>query len=364
MGSIYKRGKTYWIQYYRNGKPYRETTKSKKEADAKRLLKKREGEISQGKLPGVYFDRVRFDELAEDFLRDYRINQKKSLKRAVISTGHLKRYFEGYSVPNINSPKIGAYIESRLKEGAANASINRELSALKRMLNIGARQTPPKVDRVPYIPMLKENNVRKGFFEHAEFIALRDALPDYLKGFATFAYKTGWRVSEINGLTWNQVDRDNGIVRLETGETKNDEARTVYLDDELQEVFNGEWESRKNNQKLTPYVFPNMDGTGRISDFRHSWDTACKDSKIGKKLFHDFRRTAVRNMVRAGIPEGVAMKISGHKTRSVFERYNIVNDTDLKLAAQKQAVYLESQKDTLSSTIHQIDEKRQVVCDS
>jgi hypothetical protein len=97
MGSIYKRGNIFWIQYYRNGKPYRETTKSKKEADAKRLLKKREGEISDGKLPGIYFDRVKFDELAEGFLRDYRINQRKSLVRVERSTGHLKRYFEGYT---------------------------------------------------------------------------------------------------------------------------------------------------------------------------------------------------------------------------------------------------------------------------
>ena len=95
MGSIYKRGKVHWVKYYRNGKPYRESTKSHKEADAKRLLKKREGEISEGKLPGIYFDRVTFDELAEDFLRDYRINQKKSLKRAEYSVNHLNDYFEG-----------------------------------------------------------------------------------------------------------------------------------------------------------------------------------------------------------------------------------------------------------------------------
>jgi len=357
MGSIYKRGKVFWIQYYRNGKPYRESTKSRKETDAKRLLKKREGEISEGKLPGIYFDRVKFDELAEGFLRDYRINQRKSLVRAERSIGHLKRYFEGYRVPEITSPKIEAYIESRLDEGAANATINRELSALKRMLNIGARQTPPKVDRVPYIPMLKENNIRKGFFEHGEFVALRDAIPEYLKGFVTFAYKTGWRVSEIAGLTWNQVDRDNGIVRLEVGETKNDDARTVYLDDELQGIFHKQWENRKRSRKLTPYVFPNIDGTGQIKDFRGSWKKACEDANIGKRLFHDFRRTAVRNMVRAGIPEGVAMKISGHKTRSVFERYNIVNDADLQLAAQKQELYLQTQKDTVSSTVHNFDEK-------
>jgi integrase len=357
MGMIYKRGKVYWIKYYRNGKPYRETTKSNKEADAKRLLKKREGEIAQGKLPGIYFDRIMFDNLADDFLLDYRINQKKSLDKAERCVNHLKKSFEAYPIPQITTPNIQTYVESRLAEGAANATINRELSALKRMLNLGARQTPPKVDRVPYIPMLKENNVRKGFFEYAEFVALRAELPDYLKGFITFAYKTGWSLSEVTGLTWNQVDRGLCIVWLETGETKNDEGRTVYLDDELQEIFKRQWEARKKSRKLTPYVFPNMDGTSRISDFRGSWNKACKDAKIGKRLFHDFRRTAVRNMVRAGIPERVAMMISGHKTRSVFERYNIVNDADLQLAAQKQAIYLKSQAGTITGTVHDFNEK-------
>ena len=140
------------------------------------------------------------------------------------------------------------------------------------------------------------------------------------------------------GLTWNQVDRNQGIVSLEVGETKNDDARTVYLDEELQEIFHKQWENRKN---LLPYVFLNEKDTDKVKRFDKSWKTACKNAKIGNRLFHDFRRTAVRNMVRAGIPEGVAMKISGHKTRSVFERYNIVNDADLKLAAKKQAEYFE-----------------------
>ena len=376
MGSIYKRGKTYWIKYYRNGKPYRESTQSKKEADAKRLLKKREGEISQGKLPGIYFDKVRFDELAEEFLSDYRINKKKSLKRAENSVGHLKKTFEGVRIVDITTPLIRGYIEDRmqlkcqgcgekfepqdncptcdsedLKSGAANATINRELSALKRMLNIDAQETPPKVDRVPYIPLLEENNIRKGFFEHGDFLALRTALPFHLKGFITFGYKAGWRISEIAGLTWNQVDRTLGIVRLEVGETKNDEARTVYLDKELKGIFNKAWEARKKRGKLIPFVFLNKDGSDRVKRFDKAWKSACKDAGIGVRLFHDFRRTAVRNMVRSGIPERVAMMISGHKTRSVFDRYNIVNDQDLKLAAQKQQAYLDSQMGTISGTI-------------
>jgi len=331
------------VKYYRNGKPFYETTGSTKETDAKRLLKRREGEISQGKLPGIYFDKVRFDELAEDFLTDYRVNQKKSLVRAERSVGHLKEFFSGYRVTQITTPRIQAYIEDRITDGAANASINRELAALKRMLKLAAQQTPPKVDRVPYISMLKENNTRKGFFEHGDFVALRNALPSHLKGFITFGYKVGWRVSEIANLTWSQVDRAQGIVRLEAGQTKNDEARTVYLDDELKEVFATQWESRKKSKKLLPYIFLNRQGTDRVKRFDKAWATACDKAKIGNRLFHDLRRTAVRNMVRAGVPERVAMMVSGHKTRSVFDRYNIVSDTDLKMAAQRQEEYLKAQ---------------------
>jgi len=357
MGMIYKRGKVHWVKYYRNGKPYRESTKSHKEADAKRLLRKREGEISEGKLPGIYFDRVTFDELADGLLMDYMVNGRDT-ERAKLNVRHLKATFEGMRVPEITTPRIQAYVTQRLEEGATNATINRDLSALKRMLNLGARQTPPKVDRVPYIPMLKENNVRKGFFEHGEFLALRKALPYHLQGFVTLGYKTGWRISEIANLQWPQVDLKQGIVRLETGETKNDEARTVYLDDELRGMLIRQWNDRKKAAKVLPYVFLNEDGTEKIRRFDKAWKSACKSAGIGVRLFHDFRRTAVRNMVRAGIPERVAMMVSGHKTRSVFERYNIVNDTDLRLAAQKQAAYLEAQTGTISGTVADFDLKQ------
>jgi integrase len=355
---IYKRGNIYWIKYYRNGKPYRESSKSTKETDAKRLLKKRDGEISEGKLPGIYFDRVRFDDMADDFLADYRINQKKSLDKAERSTRHLEKVFKGMRVINITTKTINAYIEKRIGEGAANATINRELAALKSMLNRGRKETPPRVMQVPYIPMLEENNVRKGFFEYGDFLALRNALPCYLKGFATFAYKSGWRKSEITNLTWAQVDLEQSIVRLEVGDTKNKEGRQVYLDEELKEVFTSQWKARKEGKRLSPYVFPNKDGTGRIQNFRKSWDKACRDAKIAKRLFHDFRRTAVRDMVRSGIPERVAMMVSGHKTRTVFERYNIVSDTDLREAAARREAYQRAQTGTISGTIHDFPQKR------
>ena len=354
MGMLYQRGEVWWLKYYRNGKSIRESAKTTSKMVAEKILKRREGEIAQGKIPGYFFDKVTYEELAEGFLLDYRINNKKSIIRAERSVGHLTKHFGGMKGTQITTPTIQSYIISRLEAGAANATINRELSALKRMLNLGAKQTPPLVDRVPHIPMLRENNTRKGFFEHDEFLALREALPTYLKGFVTFAYKTGWRDDEINNLTWAQVDLKQGIVRLEAGQTKNDEGRTVFLDDELLEVFRTQFTQRNLGR---PYVFHNK-GV-KINDFRFAWNVACRKAKLGygykkdkgyvakwaKKLppgpiMHDFRRTAVRNLIRAGVPERVAMMISGHKTRSVFDRYNIVNLDDLKMAALKQASYL------------------------
>ena len=378
LGTVYLRGKTWWIQYFQNGHPYRESSGSNKKMAARELLKKRLGEISQGKTPTTRLDKVLFKDLTEDFLNDYLIKERKSLSRAQRIVGRLLKAFGRYRANAITTPKINEYIKKRLEEGAANGTVNRDLSALRRIFNIAAQQYPPKIERVPHIPALGENNVRKGFFEHADFLALRDALPSYLKSFVTFAYKTGWRESEIADLTWSRVDLEAGIVRLDPGTTKNDEGRTVYLDDELQELFKNQWEERRRTGRLTEYVLPNSDGSGRIKDFRYKWSVACRSVGLGygyrldKKyvekwqgelpagpILHDFRRTAIRNMVRSGVPETVAMKISGHKSRSVFDRYNIVSEEDLKLAAQRQEEYLSSRTVTRTVTIVNFPKKKE-----
>jgi len=358
MGCLYGRGNVWWIKYYRNGKPYHESSKSKSKTKAKRLLKKREGEIAKGELPGIYFDKVHFQDLVNLLLSDYRINGKKNLGKVETYVKNLSGFFGEVRVPEITTDKIQQFIEKRKQEGLENSSINREISALKRMFTLGTRAR--KVSQIPYVPMLKESNTRKGFFEHSEFLALKNALPSYLKPMVVFAYHTGWREGEILGVKWNQVDLNERTVRLEPGETKSGDARTVFMNDELLQELKILHSKRDPG---CPFVF-HREGEG-IKRFTKAWKTACihaglseplkdtegnivmtekgKTVEIPTKIFHDFRRTAVRNMVRSGIPERVAMAISGHKTRSVFERYNIVSERDLKEASKRQESYILTQ---------------------
>jgi hypothetical protein len=141
-GHIYKRGNVYWIKYYRGGKPYYESTKSPKEADAKRLLRQRLGQIAEGRFFGLRPERVRFEDLATDFLIDYRINGKRSLDKAERSVRHLQRFFAGMRAGDITTDRVRTYIGDRQNEGVSNGEINRELAALKRMFNLALQQTP------------------------------------------------------------------------------------------------------------------------------------------------------------------------------------------------------------------------------
>ena len=236
----------------------------------------------------------------------------------------------------ITTADVNKFIVDRQAAGASNGEINRELAALKRAFSLATKAG--KVMVKPYIPMLKENNVRKGFFERDQFESLRSYLPEDLRGMVTFVHITGWRIpSEVLPLQWRQVDFQAGAVRLDPGTTKNGEGREFPFTAELREVLEQQKAKRdalvREKNIISPFVFHR--GGSPIHYFRRSWIAACKKAGLPGRIPHDFRRTAVRNLVRAGIPERVAMMMTGHKTRSVFERYNIVSSGDLAEAARK-----------------------------
>jgi integrase len=240
----------------------------------------------------------------------------------------LCKTFGRFRACRITSEQIRGYILRRQAEGLTNGTINRELAALKRMFRLASQQTPPLVITTPYIPHLQENNVRQGFFTGDEFKVLRGVLPDYVKVPLIMAYWTGMRAGEILNLQWDQLDLERGLLRLEPGMTKNNQGRLVPL---VKEVTEALWKWKQSALRCYPSCpwVCHYRGNRLLHIPTKSWRKACQRVGLEGKLFHDLRRTAVRNMVRVGISERVAMTISGHKTRAVFDRYDIVNERDI-----------------------------------
>lgn len=344
-GSYYESPK--WsIAYYHRGQEKRKSAKTTKEAEARKILKNTVDALRAGKLV-LGEDAITFGGLATDLENDYKVNNRRSPVSYPIK--RLKRTFDdGWKAVEIDTSSINKHILKRQEQGATNATINRELAALKRMFALAVRAG--KLSSKPYIPTLEEHNARQGFLDHGGFLALRDNLPDHLKDPVTFLYLSGWRVSEMRKLEWRDVDVAGKVVRLRPEISKNKDGRVLPIRGDLLEVIE---RARQQRVLSCPYVF--HESGQPVGNFRKAWKTAAIAAGLGRIeeigtqkhyvgiIVHDLRRSAVRNMVRAGIPERVAMSLSGHKTRGVFERYNIVSEADLAQATDKLQVYLREQ---------------------
>ncbi|MEO8339813.1 MAG: site-specific integrase [Nitrospirota bacterium] len=186
------------------------------------------------------------------------------------------------------------------------------------------------------------SNTRAGFFEEDQFRAVVHHLPDAIQPVVTLAHFTGWRIcSEVLPMQWRQVDLTAGTIRLEPGTTKNDEGRFFLfsMHPELVELFREQRrqtnEVQTKKERLISFVFHR--NARPIKDFRKAWADACQAAGVPGMIPHDFRRTAVRNLERAGVSRSAAMKLTGHKTESVYRRYAIVSEADLAEGVQKPA---------------------------
>jgi integrase len=344
-GRIYLRGTTYWLCYYLRGEQFRESAHTSDEKEAEKKLRARMRQVGcdiEGARPfqTPKANKLTVHDLLEALRADYVLRGKDSGQ----NLSHLKRAdddFGNHLAVALTSKQIDAYAKGRLAEGDKPASINRPLQLLRQAYGLAVKAGD--LARAPYIRKLSEvGNARKGFVEDATFRAILEFLPTYLQDFCLFAFCTGMRFGEIRSLAWANIRGD--VIELQGEDAKNGTARLVPM---VGKDLAGIFARRKEAQKVkvgdgTTFARLIFHHNGKpIVDCRKAWRTACAKANVPGLLFHDLRRSAVRNLDRAGISRDIAMKISGHKTQSTYSRYNIVSTDDMRQALERTQTYRE-----------------------
>ena len=378
-GTLYRRPRSpyWWMQYCLRGEVFRESTKECEFERAMKVLRRRLKEVGADqiglkKFAGPKTERMTIDQLL-DFLEDDLEIREKWTAQAKSKIQPLRTALGRIPAMTVTDDIIRDYIRVRLNgpekviadmrrefpsptavalartnriRPVSNATINRELEYLRQAYALKVHEIGPG----PMMPKLKER-IREGFFDRADFEIITANLPEDLQDFSRWGYFTGWRKSEISSLSWSELSIETRQLRLRGQFTKNGEPRMIPLMGELWEIIERRWKARRYEGEngetiLSPLVFFRQKGRGvpnegaPVTEFRKTWKAACDAAGKPEALFHDFRRTAVRNMMRAGVDRRVAMLISGHKTESIFERYNITDERDLEDAVRKTQEYI------------------------
>ena len=315
----------WWLSYYVGGQKRRESSHLTNKTQAIALLKTRNGEAVTGRLKSVDMQKTTLKDLAERVRSSYLLLQNRSTPRMERALKTLEAYFGPDCLAlSMDGDRIEAYAKSRLAKGLAHATVQYELAILRRGFRLAA-----KVGKalVPAFPILAVDNARQGFFEPEELTTLLSYLPVYLQPVFRFACITGWRTqSEILTLTWAHVDFRTGMLHLDPQYTKNKQPRSFPFAGHpvLARLLQTQYADRGDSL----LVFHRHGHP--IKDYTTAWSNARVKAGQPTRIVHDLRRTAIRNLRRAGVPEQTAMKLSGHKTRSVFDRYDIHNEDDLR----------------------------------
>ena len=346
-----------WIAYNVRGKEYRESAgpaikgmerKNRKKLTAEEahkvaenLLKQRLKETGADALGlrafvGPKQDRLTVSKILDALESDFRVRGLKSLSRAKGHMRNIRTALGDLRAVDVGSETISNYIEQRLAEGKAPGTINRRTALLGEAFRLALKRR--QLSSMPEIPKLREDNARQGFFSTTDFFAVLAKLGDQdVADFMEWFFWTGMRPGEIRSLTWEAFDSETWMLRLHAKDAKIGVGRVITVEGPLGAII----ERRMKKRQLGCDLIFHRDGE-MVGTFYKRWRQACLAAGVAGKIPYDLRRTAVRNMIRAGVPERVAMSISGHKTRAVFDRYNIVSENDLREAVAKTSAYVES----------------------
>jgi len=343
QGAIYPRNGIWWCDYSIDGARRRESCETTDRDEALAYLHRKQGRLASGEL--LTPDRVCVRDLLKLVLEDYEV---RKVAQAYICTLKVKSILlpklGDIKAAKLSSARIKEYIEARLKLVKA-ATINRELSLLHRAFQLGYNQDPPLVARVPYFPKLTEGDPRKGFLKPESYHKLLFELPEELRLLFVVAYHVGLRKGALLRIQWSQVDLKTNTIWMD-GRKRNRKPEPIAVP-----IYGDMAKFIEMQPQTSDYLFTRA--AKPIRDFRESWVLACQRVGVPGLLFHDLRRTAVRNLRRAGVEETVIMKITGHRMRSVFERYNITDETDAREAGRKAAQYLAKEQEEVTQITSQ-----------
>jgi integrase len=338
-GSVFLRGRIWWIQYYAHGQPMLESSGGADRDEAVRQLTVKLGEIAAGQ--DVVPEKCTIGDLCKLVVADYKIRKLRDAHMVEWRYNlYVKPVVGNLPAARFSVAQVRKYIETRRASGASDASINRELAIVRRGFSLGREEEPPLVHRAPKIPKLEEDNARQGFLEPDEYEKLLSELPERLKALFVCAYHLGGRKGELRKLQWEQVDLDGGVIRIERRQAKSKKPRTLPIYGDMRRWLDFQ---AKNRPEGCAWVFNHY--RKPVGAIMREWRAACQRAGVPDLLFHDLRRTAVRNLERAGVPRKVAMDITGHKTESVYRRYDIVDEGDIHDAAKRLEQYAAKRKE-------------------
>ena len=334
-GRVYQRGSTWWVAYYDNGREQRESSGSRERKEAVKLLRQRVGEVALGVTHSAAPKRkwvraVMMQDLFDLVEHNHQLNHRTSRTNG-ICLRRMRKQFGRYPVQDCTGLVISHYMAARQRTGRKGATINREIGIVRLAFRLGYEHE--LVSRMPVIKRLPALGVRNEFFTRDEIDGLLPCLPEHLRDVVLFGFLTGWRRGEIIGLRWSNVNRSGAVIRLEPEQNKSRDVRVLALQGELAELIQRRWQAREAGRTEALHVFHR--GGRRLADFRETWLKACHQAGLGRRWFHSLRRSAARNMSLQGIPEKVIMSIMGHKTRLMFDRYNIVSEADQRAYAKR-----------------------------